>query len=286
MVRKFPCLLLLLFAVVLQVTAQDTRMIRGVIVDKDGQGLPYVSIGIVNTPYGTVSDESGNYKMQLPAAAKAKDSLKFSCIGYDSRTVLVGNIVREFLPVKMDIVPMVLNEVMVKPTHTETEIIGITHKKGMMANNFAISGEAGQNLGAEIGERFELGGERNFLDTLNVFVNANSFDTVAFRINIYNIQNGMPGKSLLDRNIWFTLFNQDKGWIALDLKPYHLVFDEDVIVSLQWIRHSQKGTALSLPITIPALGHVHYYKFGSQGVWKKYTNMATSMNLKVEQEIK
>ncbi len=286
MVKKSPYLLLFSLAIVLHATAQDTRMIRGVIVDKDGQGLPYVSIGIVNTPYGTVSDEGGNYKMQLPATAKAKDSLKFSCIGYDSKAVLVGNIARDFLPVKMDIAPTLLSEVVVRPVHTKIKVIGITHKKGMMANNFAISGEAGQNLGAEIGERFELGGKRNFLDTLNVFVNTNSFDTVAFRINIYNIQNGMPGKSLLDRNIWFTLFNQGKGWIALDLKPYHLVFDEDIIVSLQWIRHSQKGTSLSLPITIPSFGHVHYYKFGSQGVWKKYANIATSMNLKVEQEIK
>ena len=64
--------------------------ISGTVVDKDNnKPISYVSIGIINTPYGTYSAENGRFEMEL-VDYSASDSLRFSCIGYYPATFSVN----------------------------------------------------------------------------------------------------------------------------------------------------------------------------------------------------
>jgi hypothetical protein len=63
--------------------------------------------------------------------------------------------------------------------------------------------------------------------------------------------------------------------------PYNLLVEDDVAVSVEWIYYGGKGSFLSLPIAMPN-GGVHFYKYGSQGNWKKFPGMSAAMGLLVE----
>jgi hypothetical protein len=135
-----------------------------------------------------------------------------------------------------------------------------------------------------VGKRFNLKGKPHFLKQLNMFVAYNTFDTVIFRLQVYNLKNGKLGESLLQENIYLPLVKHHKGWANFNLEPYKLVFEEKVMVSLEWVGHSRKGKYMGLPLAMPIPGAVHYYKFGSQDSWKIYQAMSTSLNLVTETE--
>ncbi len=77
-------LLTVLFAV--QVSAQD-RTISGTVKDVAGEPMIGVSVQVLGTTVGAVTDFDGNYTLQ----ASNKSKLQFSFIGYLSQTIEVGN---------------------------------------------------------------------------------------------------------------------------------------------------------------------------------------------------
>ncbi len=56
---------------------------------ENGDGLPYVLISIYNTPYGTETDEEGNFS--LKAIFKIGDSLTFNYMGYKKKRIPISN---------------------------------------------------------------------------------------------------------------------------------------------------------------------------------------------------
>lgn len=69
-------------------TNAQSRTVSGRVVDNNGTPVIGASVLIVGTSnQGTVTDIDGNYELDIPAGA----SLAFSCIGYTSKEVEVGN---------------------------------------------------------------------------------------------------------------------------------------------------------------------------------------------------
>lgn len=61
--------------------------VSGIVTDAEaGQALPGVNIRVVGTDIGTVSDENGTYQLTTPSP---NDSLRFSFVGYETRTVAI-----------------------------------------------------------------------------------------------------------------------------------------------------------------------------------------------------
>ncbi|MDO9592503.1 MAG: carboxypeptidase-like regulatory domain-containing protein, partial [Erysipelotrichaceae bacterium] len=63
------------------------QVITGKVVDGDGKSLPGVTITVVGTTRGVITDNNGNYSI----AADPKDKLVFSFIGMESQIVDVGD---------------------------------------------------------------------------------------------------------------------------------------------------------------------------------------------------
>lgn len=265
----------------LKVYSQE-KIIRGRIVDENRRAVSYAAIGIAKTPHGTVADEQGNFVFYLPENTGATDTLKVSCVGFRSTQVAVSKL-PEFLEVTLVGHLMGLPEVTVEAKNLETKIIGNTREDTFLNCNFAIGNKPQQNLGSEIGRKFFLKGKKYLIRKLNVYSRSN-FDTALFRVNVYSLKNGLPDKNLLNESIILKLIKPKIGWTGIDLTAYRLVYDQNIVVALQWIGHSNKGRIVQLPITMPAIGAVHFYKFGSQDKWRRYNNMSTSINLEVETE--
>jgi hypothetical protein len=175
-----------------------------------------------------------------------------------------------------------LREVVVRPDDTRLEVLGKEKYRARMSVNFAINGKINQNLGSEVGRRFKVE-KPSRLEAFKFYVVANNFDTVRFRINVYDLKGGEPGDNLLKDNIIITLTGRQKGLVEVDLRPYDIRADEWLAVGVEWIYGSSGGSVLSLPIAMPVVGSKHFYKFGSRNKWKSYAGMSSAMVLVVRQ---
>ena len=165
-----------------------------------------------------------------------------------------------------------------------------TYSEGKLKTNtsqqviFAMPEQENQNLGSEVGRRFKIGDDApSHLTEFKFFIKDNNFENVKFRINIYAIEEGKPSKKINTENIFASAGKDFTDWIIVDLTPFGIIVKEDVIVSVEWIEHSENGDTLNLPIIIPSFSSTHFYKLGSQNRWEKYGNMSSSMNLTYEQ---
>ncbi len=92
------------------------REVSGTITSSDeGMPLPGVSILIVGTTTGTVTDADGNYKLSVPSGA----TLRFSYIGYVNQEIAVGN--RSVIDIIMEADATQLQEVVVTSLGIERE---------------------------------------------------------------------------------------------------------------------------------------------------------------------
>ncbi len=66
--------------------AQETAVVSGRISDNKGRPLELVNISIEGTSTGTVSDDKGNFSLNVPASISLK--LVFSSVGYETKYVL------------------------------------------------------------------------------------------------------------------------------------------------------------------------------------------------------
>jgi len=140
------------------------------------------------------------------------------------------------------------------------------------------------NLGSEIGRKFSLGTKKpSLLKEVKFFLKENNFESVLFRVNFYTIENNKPSKKINNTNILISADNYLTGWITVDLTDYGIKTQEDIIVTVEWIKASEKGDKLSLPILIPSFSSTHYYKYGTHAKWKKYENISTAVLLTYKQ---
>lgn len=272
------------FLTPLLLTAQEELVIKGKVLDQENTtALAYVNIGIVGTSLGTISDINGAYELYLKSDVDEEQIVRFSYLGYESKDYTIASLrLLAGKAIELNKTGITLKTVEVRPDLLKAKVIGHEKTKTSRMTNFSISKKPNQNLGAAIGRRFNIGKKTSQLDTFKFYVGGNNFDTIRFRVNIYNIKNGRPNQLINQEQIITTLISHAKGWATVDLAPYQLFVKEDVIVALEWIEHSKKGRVLQLPITIPAFA-THFYKYGSQDKWKRFRGMSTAMVLTVKQ---
>lgn len=67
----------------------SAQKIKGIIINKETKSpIAYVNIGIPNKNSGTVSDTEGAFSLTIDESHQ-NDSLKFSCIGFESKTLSI-----------------------------------------------------------------------------------------------------------------------------------------------------------------------------------------------------
>jgi hypothetical protein len=269
----------------LAVFAQKTLSGR-VVEGTTGEALAYTSIGIPGTSIGTVAGATGQFVLEIPekTVLTDRDSIQFSLLGFARKSLplTAWSATASALEVRLEPASVQLREVVVRPDDTRLEVLGKEKMKTRMTVNFAIGNKINQNLGSEVGRRFKVEKPAR-LETFRFYVAANNFDTVRFRINVYDLKDGEPGDNLLQDNVIVTLSDKKTGWVSVDLHPFDVRADAWLAVSAEWIYGSRGGTVLSLPIAMPVVGSKHFYKFGSRNKWKSYAGMSAAMVLEVRQ---
>ena len=192
--------------------------------------LAYVNVGVIGQPRGTITDETGAFKLEineLPDEA----TVRFSMIGYMAQTYTVKQLSdNNGKTIVLESAPIPLSEIVIKP--------GKLRKIGETKNLLwqFCSGWGGNNRGKghEIGMQMELGELPVHVKSLHIHIYKQSFDSCFLRLHIRNIVNELPGNELLTQNIYIPI-TKTSGWVETDLSSHHLVFQGDIVLSLEWI---------------------------------------------------
>ncbi|PCH66436.1 MAG: hypothetical protein COC01_07960 [Bacteroidetes bacterium] len=237
--------------------------------------LPYVNLGIVGKNVGTVSDINGNFKIELDAKYD-NDTMRISTVGYKSVVFKVSQFKNEIhknpiLQLVQDVVE--LKQVVVLGKKLKEKILGnTTESRSIMA------GFASNELGNEIGVVIKIKKSPTIIKKFNVSIAHNEYESLKFRVNFYDLKNGLPNKNILNENIIVT-GQKKEGKITVDLRDYNIVVEDDFFVSLEWIEDlGENGLFFSAGF----FGSPTISRQTSQGDWKKIGNVNMGFNVTVK----
>lgn len=261
------------------VLSAQTQIITGQIIDAETtEGLPYANVGILGTSAGTVSNPDGSFELYLSDDIDAEALIRVSFIGYKDADITVSELhIEEDIVIALQKSDYELATVEVRPRFVNSVTIGNDKTQSDRITNFAIGKHPNQNLGAAIGRKFKTK-ENVFLDSFEFYVSANNFEETRFRVNIYNLKDGRPHELLNREDIIISLSSKQTGWKKVSLYEYQIRSAGEIAVVIEWIYHSEQGSQLALPLSFPSFG-THFYKYGSQGKWKRFRGMSTAMRL-------
>jgi hypothetical protein len=254
-------------------TFAQTQSSGNVIDAVTNEKLPFVNVGIIGKGIGTVTNNDGNFILNLPA--NGSDSLRISMVGYVPQSFLVADLAERASHLNIKLVPAVneLKEVKVKNRKWKTAILGNTTK----SQNKDI-GVGTNRLGDEIGAIIKIKRSPTWLKQFNASIVESAGDTVRLRLNIYSIKDGLPDKNLLQDNIITTVRKGDRQ-ITINLDPYNIVVDDNFLISLETIQNiSGRGLMFSASLLSSAL----IARETSQAKWVKIGIVGVGFNVLAE----
>lgn len=208
------------------------QSIHGRVVDSNTLvPLEYVSIGVLNTRMGTITNEKGEFSLAVKNLSP--DSiLRISMIGYESQTYSLGELPNEGMTIQLVVKPVQIGEVTVKPFGDAVEI-GTTNFTRI--GNCCGWGGSRFGRGNEIGTEVDLGDSPAYIQSLHVHVHRQAYDTSWYRLHIRTLEEGLPMEELLTDNVIVSI-SEESGWVELDLREYSIVQTGQVALTLEWLK--------------------------------------------------
>lgn len=238
---NYITLIFLLGTLSFQAKAQE-KTIKGKVYDDHGNVLSWVNIGIRNMDVGTVSKEDGSFQLLIPDSLKDK-SLTFSFVGFEENVI----------PVKK-LNPSMNMEVVLHEKTTELQEVTITNKElkpktlgtklyaPLLWFNLTVREQEGYLEPAKL---IKIKEPAKLLNAnIRVAGNKKSKDSITFRLNIYKIEDGLPGDRLIEKNIIKT-FPLSTKLLTFDLKDEDIILNEDCAIAFEYI---PKNTENPIPL--------------------------------------
>ena len=237
--------------------------------------LPYVNIGLLNKNIGTVSDETGYFELEVNTEQNSRDTLRFSMIGFETKSYTLNDFINQNeIEVYLTEKSTALDEVILssKRKNYQTKILG--NKTTSKALYAAFTSN---KLGNEMGFIVRARKHPMILKKFNISLVENDYGPIKFRLNIYDVLNGLPNKTLLKDNI-FIETEESSGIVSLDLTPYEIILDQDFFIAIEWIEDLGPG---KLYFSGGFFGAPLFAREVSQGTWEKIGTASVGMNVEV-----
>jgi hypothetical protein len=225
---KMRFLLIVLLTFIL--TKSFGQTISGRVVDEStGEALEYVNIRVASSNIGTVSLRNGEFILNIPNVSK-KDTVRFTYIGYKT----VSHLVDFFYPTTQQVIklkpePHILDEVIVV-AKSETQILG----NPKVGRRYTGWGDFKSLRGRIRGLLIEGAECPVKVKSVSFRINHNEWDSVAFRINMFEVEGNMPRKSLLKENLFVTTDKKHK-WVKVDLNNRNIAICKRTVVTVEWV---------------------------------------------------
>ncbi|OON70005.1 carboxypeptidase-like regulatory domain-containing protein [Hymenobacter sp. CRA2] len=203
---------------------------------RTGQPVPFATLGVPRRGLGTVADEQGRYLLRLPAGSA--DTLIITSVGFSREVVppavlAAGQRVFRLMPQEQ-----LIDNVVVAHRAVHPATLGRKQDKGDIrwlagsSGKQTVDDEWGWELGTVLRPKRPA-----LLEEFHVFLFDNRYERLRFRLNLYALENGRPGRALLAQDIQLTSAALQKGWLSVDLRPYHISLDaQPVVATIQWLQ--------------------------------------------------
>ena len=210
-----------------------------VVCSKTNKGIGYASIGIIGKNVGTVSDQDGSFTLTIDDVYN-NDSLRFSMIGYEPRCILVSQFKENLLKnISLDPKSYALQEVKViyqkpKKVRLGTPVLTTDLRSGFDSNIL------GSELGIELDVR-----KRVKLKDINLNIAVCTYDSVTYRLNIYQSENGCGYNNILTEPIYISFTKDDiNEALTFDLADYSIIVEGNIMVALELYKDLGEGKLL------------------------------------------
>ena len=250
---------------------------QGIVTNSQTQEpLQYVNVGVLNQFIGTVTDANGKFELDI-SKDLIGDTLKISMVGFKAHEWIINQTATGTLSFALQEEISELDEVVLSAKAYKRKTLGNKTKTKFLGTGFSYD-----QLGAEMGIRVNIK-RPTLVDQFNFFVSHNRLSaTSIFRLNFYSIKDGKPDRNIMPRQVLIPIEPRQTGDISVDLRPYDIVLEEDIIIALEWIDNkgeNKKTEAIYFPLGMFNSGTL--YKHTSQSPFKKYNGFGVGFNLDV-----
>lgn len=222
--------------------------------------IEFVNIGIIKKNVGTVSDVNGKYDLLIDTTFD-EDTLLFSRVGYIPFLIKISDFKKRedkniFLKEKI----IEIAEVVVNPKNFKEEILGVSSQ-----NKKINAGFKDNQLGYELGILMKAK-KTAFIKSVNINIAKCSYDSIFYRLNIYEIRGKNDFENILKKPIYINLSKEQiKDVIQIDLQSQNIVAQGNFLVTLEIVKKLMGKGELYL---CAKLLNKTYYRATSQGDWK------------------
>lgn len=255
-----------------------------VVNSENGEPVAFANIGIAGRNIGTVSDAGGWFEIQLDDMYD-KDLLRISCIGYSEKEIVTGNFKKKAgvngqNRIELSPISYQLDEVLIRPQKTKSYTLGYYCDPNSAYGNAFYSKE----LGTEIGVVINLPRKKKqaYVKRFRFYVGEFTFDKFPVRLNIYELQDGLPKNNILREPIFIEITSA--GEYDLDLSGYNITATGDFFVSLEYFRvpDNNEGQLVFCSVHTRKNKGDSYYRWTSQGNWQKEMFDKVGFSVEVE----
>jgi len=239
--------------------------------------IPYVNIGILKRDKGTVSNEKGEFSLEIPTEF-INDTIKISSIGYKTKIFIVKEFIKtlnENPSIELSENVIELNEVVVSSKKLKEKVLGNKTKSRMMRGGFRNA-----ELGNELGIKIKIKKSPTYITKFHANVTSNTGEKMKFRLNFYNIEKGLPKEKLIQQNIVFGIDTKE-GAFTLDLSKYNIVVKDDFYLTMELIENQGKKEN-EVFFSAGLLGNATVTRLTSQAEWKKLGSIGIGFSLTTE----
>jgi hypothetical protein len=210
-----------------------------VLSNETNSGIGFVNIGVIGKNIGTVSDELGHFMINIDTTYN-NDSIRFSMIGYKTVTFLVSRFKDDSIKIVfLNPISYELKEVKVTYSKSRERTLGVAITSGNLISGFKYN-----DPGAEMGIKAEVKKQLKLTD-LHLNVSICTFDSVFYRLKIYQLVNDEGYKNILNQPIYIS-FSKDKinKVVTVDLSKYSIVIEGSVLITLELYKNLGEGRLL------------------------------------------
>ncbi|MFD2587165.1 TonB-dependent receptor plug domain-containing protein [Croceitalea marina] len=258
--------------------AQKQIEIDAMVFDRFKQSpIAHAEIGIKGKDWGGIADKDGYFKIDLPSESLSeKDILVVSSLGYYNWAIPITKIEQYFSEREF---------ILLTPIKTEKTV-----EANSNFNKKTILGGTTKNLyasvpltkvlfnGSELASQVNIPYDEAIIEKVYFKVTKNLADSIQLRLNVYDIQNKLPNKSLLKNSIthWITKNEEDQ---IIDISDESVIAQGDIIVSLQLIE--VKGDTPEIELAMSNDGSSVFSRFNGQSNWVTYPAMGMAYSVEV-----
>jgi hypothetical protein len=271
MIKKQLILMLFLFSIQIL----NAQQLSAFLLNKaDNSAVEYANVGVIGKNRGTTSNQKGFFTLQLDSLNNS-DTILISCIGYFSQSFQVGSL-KNLKTNKLFLEQQIfeISEIVVNPVDYKQILLGTTKKGKHMTAGFKEN-----KLGYEIGTKMHTR-KSALLEKINFYVASCSYDSIFYRINVYNVLENGDFENVLKEPIYIHLANSElNNEVSISVEKKNIWVKGDFVVSLEHVRDLGEGH-LFFPCGISTNS---YIRKTSQGDWLKVP-VAICLNVSVMEE--